>query len=57
MCREENGRVKFWLKRVFQYEPEKRRGAAELLKDPWLADELVGMAGLGRERKRIIENG
>jgi serine/threonine protein kinase len=30
--------VKSLLRRIFQYEPEKRPQAAELLKDPWFAD-------------------
>lgn len=64
---QESDAVKSLLRRIFQYEPEKRPRAAELLKDPWsVAPEYVmaepdGHAlpcekGKARKRKRSSED-
>jgi serine/threonine protein kinase len=37
MSAQEGDAIKSLLRRIFQYEPEKRPRAAELLKDPWFA--------------------
>lgn len=41
MSAQESDAVKSLLRRIFQYEPEKRPSAAELLKDPWFAERVV----------------
>lgn len=52
MYREESGRVKALLRRIFQYEPEKRPRAADLQRDPWFADSEDELAERSRKRKR-----
>jgi serine/threonine protein kinase len=52
MSSKESDAVRSWLRRVFQYEPEKRPQAADLQKDPWFAgpeDVSLGMSEPDRQ--------
>jgi serine/threonine protein kinase len=52
MGTEEGDRVKVLLRRIFQYDPEKRPQACDLQKDSWLAspkNESSGMSELNRD--------